>query len=109
MAKRIKRLGYMDLEMMKLKFDTKLRSKLEAMHYRISSLVVARKYTLDNWLITNNNKMKLNFKLSLKPPFIICAVRKSVCSDCKGYGLMADHKWRYFKCPKCKGGGETVS
>lgn len=49
--------------------------------------------------------MKLNFKLSLKPPFIICAVRKSVCSDCKGYGLMADHKWRYFKCPKCKGSG----
>ena len=53
--------------------------------------------------------MKLNFKLRLKPPFIIYAVRKSVCTDCKGYGLMADHKWRYFKCPKCKGSGETVS
>lgn len=31
------------------------------------------------------------------------------CDMCKGYGLMADHKWRYFKCPKCKGKGEINS
>lgn len=47
------------------------------------------------------------FKLSLKKPFTIHVVRESVCTDCKGYGLLADHKWRYFKCPKCKGTGKT--
>jgi DnaJ-class molecular chaperone len=31
--------------------------------------------------------------------------KNNICNDCKGYGLMANHKWQYFKCPKCKGDG----
>jgi len=30
------------------------------------------------------------------------------CDMCKGHGLMADHKWRYFDCLNCKGKGELT-
>jgi len=33
-------------------------------------------------------------------------LKKRACSECRVYGIMADNKWRYFKCKKCKGTGE---